>query len=312
MLLVLLCIGLSAFLMLSYPKTGIACLVVTGILTILIIIKSRRGFHKTLSDIAAVNASLDPNGRDLLDSFPMPVLVSDENGVIVWYNSRFANEVMGKDIVIEDTTIEQFTSGFGIDTIKKSPKMNVEFRDKKYTLFQNAVERREGELYVLYFEEDTELKNIKGIKEAKALNLAAIFELHSRLSIKEKESEENEIDGDYLYNKYKEKLSTSSQENLILIVLNSRRRILREKTLYIGTENNMLFSYKDIWRELLISQGKYFYLIHNHPGKSCSPSKEDKIFTSELFLESRRIKIPMIDHLIIGNDGYYSFLDVKK
>ncbi len=157
-----------------------------------------------------------------------------------------------------------------------------------------------------------ELKNIKGIKEAKALNLAAIFELHSRLSIKEKESEENEIDGDYLYNKYKEKLSSSSQENLILIVLNSRRRILREKTLYIGTENNMLFSYKDIWRELLVSQGKYFYLIHNHPGKSCSPSKEDKIFTSELFLESRRIKIPMIDHLIIGNDGYYSFLDVKK
>ena len=74
----------------------------------------------------------------------------------------------------------------------------------------------------------------------------------------------------------------------------------------------MVFSYKNIWSELIKNNGKYFYLIHNHPGKTCKPSKEDSIFTSELFLESNRMKIPMIDHLIIGNDGYHSFQAVKK
>ena len=160
-LLIVIALALCAVMMLHYPTAGLVCLLVTGFLAIITVIKTRRGFHKTLSDIAAVNASLDPSGRDLLDSFPMPVLVSDEDGVIVWYNSRFSNEVMGQDIVIEDTTIDQFTSGMGIETIKKNNSTDVEYNGKKYTLFQNPVERRDGDLYVLYFAEDTELKNTK-------------------------------------------------------------------------------------------------------------------------------------------------------
>ena len=157
-----------------------------------------------------------------------------------------------------------------------------------------------------------ELKNIKGIKEAKALNLVAIFELHNRLLMKEEEVEKIVATPEYLYSKYKGKLLSSHQENLVLIVLNSYKEIIHEKTLYVGTDKNMCYSYKDIWRELLNHNGRYFYLIHNHPDSSSYPSREDMAFTSELFLESRRIKIPMIDHLIIGEDGYYSFQKLKK
>ncbi len=158
----------------------------------------------------------------------------------------------------------------------------------------------------------SELTKFKGIKEAKALNLKAMFELHTRLTKKEMEEEEDEATSEYLFNKYKSLLENTDQEHLYLVILNSKRRIIRELRLYIGTENNMLFSYKKIWAELLKNNGKYFYLIHNHPGKTCKPSKEDTIFTSELFLESNRMKIPMIDHLIIGNDGYHSFQEAKK
>ena len=157
-----------------------------------------------------------------------------------------------------------------------------------------------------------ELKKQKGIKDAKALNLVAIFELHKRLSIREKEEEEVEISNDYLYNKYKTSLLSSHQENLLLIILNKRKRIIHEKTIYVGTEKNMCYSYKDIWRELLNHHGSSFYLIHNHPSGAAIPSKEDIVFTSELFLESDRIRIPMIDHLIVGEDGYYSFQNLKK
>lgn len=160
-LLIILALSLSAVVMLNYLEVGVGCLITTGLLAIITIIKERRGFRKTLSDIAAVNASLDPSGRDLLDSFPMPVLVSDEDGVIVWYNQRFSDEIMGKDIVIEDTKIDQFTSGVGIDTIKENIRMDVEYNGKKYSLFQNRVERRDGDLYVLYYDDDTDLKNIK-------------------------------------------------------------------------------------------------------------------------------------------------------
>ena len=159
----------------------------------------------------------------------------------------------------------------------------------------------------------SELKEVKGIKEAKAISLLAIFEFHKRLSIKVQEEEvDEEIDSEYLYNKYKDSLLASHQENLVIVILNKYRKIIFEKTLYIGTENNVAFSYKDIWRELLVHKGRSFYWIHNHPGGKATPSREDTIFTSELFLESKRIKIPLIDHLIIGENGYYSFQNLKK
>lgn len=158
----------------------------------------------------------------------------------------------------------------------------------------------------------TELKKNKGIKNSKALKLAAIFELHYRLSRKEEETNETVINTDYLYNKYKEKLLSNNQENLVLIMLDSRKKIIHEKTMYVGTDNKIIFSYKDIWRELLNYNARSFYLIHNHPTGKKEPSKNDIFFTSELFRESKRINIPMIDHIIVGKDGYHSFTDVKK
>lgn len=157
-----------------------------------------------------------------------------------------------------------------------------------------------------------ELKKEKGIKEAKAINLGAIFELANRIEIKNNDNVSSKISSEYLYNKYKTKLLGSNQESLYLIMLSHKNKILHEKVLYIGTENNVIFSYKDIWRELLTFHAKYFYLIHNHPGKSCEPSRQDVAFTSELYLESKRIQIPMIDHIIIGSDGYYSFSEEKS
>ena len=168
-------------------------------------------------------------------------------------------------------------------------------------------------LYNLSKAEIFELEKVKGIKDAKALNLSAIFELHKRLLTKETENVENvEVNAEYLYNKYKATLKSNHQEHLILIILNQSRKVIHEKTLYVGTEKNMCYSYRDIWRELYNHHGQYFYLIHNHPGHSSSPSKEDIIFTSELVIQSERLKTPMIDHLIIGENGYYSFQNMKK
>ena len=157
-----------------------------------------------------------------------------------------------------------------------------------------------------------ELCKVKGIKEAKAMNIAAIFEIHHRLLNKQNEIVQVKVTTDYLYNKYKEQMLRSHQENLVLIILNKTKKIIFEKLLYIGTEHNVIFSYKDIWRELFNHDGKFFYLIHSHPTGEANPSDKDIMFSEELFLESRRINSPMIDHLIIGTDGYYSFQKLEK
>ena len=152
----------------------------------------------------------------------------------------------------------------------------------------------------------------KGIKSNKALLLAAIFEIHKRLNIKKVEKEGEITNSDYLYKKYSPQLVDASQEVLILVLVNKRRNIIRESLLYKGTESDVVFSYKEMWRELFIHNAYGFYLIHNHPNNQANPSKKDVIFTGEIIRESQKIRIPMLDHLIIGDDGYYSFDKNKK
>ena len=155
------------------------------------------------------------------------------------------------------------------------------------------------------------LKKIKGIKESKALLISALFEVHNRLLVKEKEIEEVVIDSDFLYQKYRQILKDEKQEVLFLVIVDRRDRCIYECMLYKGTETNVIFSYKDMWRELYIHQAYAFYLIHNHPRQDAIPSVKDKIFTDEINNECNRIKIPLLDHIIIGADGYFSFKKMK-
>lgn len=157
-----------------------------------------------------------------------------------------------------------------------------------------------------------DMSKLKGIKSDKAIKIASIFEIHKRLNVKRVEKEGEIANSDYLYKKYSPQLAEASQEVLILVLVNKRRNIIRELLLYKGTESDVVFSYKEMWRELFVHNAYGFYLIHNHPNNQANPSKKDIIFTGEIIRESQKIRIPMLDHLIIGDDGYYSFDKNKK
>ena len=158
----------------------------------------------------------------------------------------------------------------------------------------------------------SELKKNKGIKNAKALNLEAIFEFHRRLLFKKYEQNDEIIDAEYLYNKYYPVLGRANQEQIIVVVLSKYKKIIHESILFKGGEDGVQISLSEIIKEVMSYGGKYFYLIHNHPNGSHQPSKQDTMATSYLFAESRRMKIPMLDHIIISINGYYSFKKMKK
>lgn len=151
----------------------------------------------------------------------------------------------------------------------------------------------------------------KGIKDKKGLSLQAAFELHRRISKRESEKTSQKVDCDYLYNRYKSELLHQDQEQLILVIVNRYRHITYECTLYKGTENNVLFSYKDVWKELVVHKADAFYLVHNHPHMPKTPSKWDRILTGELLIECKKKGVPLLDHIVIGEDGYYSFKKEK-
>ena len=152
--------------------------------------------------------------------------------------------------------------------------------------------------------------SFKGLKKAKALKLIAVLEIARRINEKQHlVSEEKEaVNSKSLYQRYSISLGRITQEVLAVIILNKNKQIIFEKILYLGDDGNISVNIRDILRLIMIHNGYYFYLIHNHPNGALLPSESDIILTKKLKEKTKHLNVHLIDHLIISQAGYYSFL----
>lgn len=150
----------------------------------------------------------------------------------------------------------------------------------------------------------------KGLKKANAFKLLAALEIARRINEKQilRQEETATVSSEYLYRRYFLKLSSESQEQLVIVILNKNKQIINEKILYIGNDGEIAVNYRDILRLLMIKNGYYFYLVHNHPNNTFEPSKADITFTKKISEKASQINVKLLDHIIISKDGYYSFL----
>jgi len=156
------------------------------------------------------------------------------------------------------------------------------------------------------------LTKIKGMGEVKAITLLSAIEL-GRRTIKMRAKENISItNAQIIYELYKYELINLKQENLIVLFLNTKKQIITSKTVFIGTINKIIVHSREIFYEAIKNCAVYIILIHNHPSGDPTPSKEDIEFTNEIKEVGLLIKIPLIDHIIIGNNKYYSFYDNNR
>ena len=166
-------------------------------------------------------------------------------------------------------------------------------------------------LYHLVQKPFSDLISTKGIGKVKAVKIIAAFEIAKRFNSLKGTPSEEPVSIDTIYQKYKNLTIYQNQESLYLIILNSYKKIVHEVNLYKGNENSVVCSWRQIVQQVLIHNGKYFYILHNHPSGDTSPSPQDIEFTSTLLRESKKLNIIMLDHLIISENGYFSFLESK-
>ena len=153
------------------------------------------------------------------------------------------------------------------------------------------------------------LINIKGIGKVKAITLLSSIELGRRVySI----SDSNNIklnNSKDIYNYIKEKLIYKKQEHFYCLYLDNNNVLLEDKLLFIGTLNKANIHHREIFKFAYINNSSKIILIHNHPSNNVLPSKEDIIITNKIKEIGIIQDIKVIDHLIIGNNNYYSFYD---
>ena len=157
-----------------------------------------------------------------------------------------------------------------------------------------------------------DFSKINGISNVTSIKLASILELSKRISEMKIEQVNAEINADYIYKKYNQKLLAFDQEVFGIIICDKNKNILSEKILYKGTGHRIYTDNKDIFREIFISGGSKFYIFHNHPSDDPLPSDFDIAFTFNLLKESKKYELDMLDHVIISHNGYFSFKEEKE
>lgn len=167
-----------------------------------------------------------------------------------------------------------------------------------------------GTLFNLSKARTITLKKQFGLNEITALKLEAIFEIYNRLNVFGSSDKYIIKCPNDIYRKYKY-LSEENREILLVIMLNNKKEIIREKILYIGSENCILLNIRELAVELLQINTKYYVLVHNHPDNFVKPSQQDIDATREIKEAIDCLSLKLLDHIIICSDSYFSFREHK-
>lgn len=146
-----------------------------------------------------------------------------------------------------------------------------------------------------------ELMKIKGLKQAKALELMACFELSKRL-LKEECQFKNIITNRCdLITWLKHEIGMKQQEHFMAIYLDTQNRMIRYKILFVGTLNTSIVHPREIFKEAVSCSAAKVIAVHNHPSGQCIPSQKDIELTRLLVKAGELMGIPLVDHIIVGN-----------
>lgn len=152
----------------------------------------------------------------------------------------------------------------------------------------------------------TEIMEIKGIGEAKAVEIKAALELGRRLiasSPQEKPKISSPADA---ANLLMSEMSLLEQEHLRLLLLDTRNNVLASPTVYVGSLNTSVIRVAELFRAALKENAAAIIVAHNHPSGDPSPSPEDINVTKQIVKAGEIIDIEVLDHIIIGQQRYVS------
>lgn len=156
-----------------------------------------------------------------------------------------------------------------------------------------------------------ELRQIKGIGPAKALELVAAFNLGKRFA--QEEPSQQKLDSpELIHELLGNEMRMLRTESLRVVLLDTRYRLMRIEPVSVGSVNESIAHPREIFRPAITYSAYAVIVVHNHPSGDPSPSQSDHSLTRRLAEAADLLQIKLLDHIIIGapadgNPGYFSF-----
>ena len=151
-----------------------------------------------------------------------------------------------------------------------------------------------------------EIMSIKGIGEAKAVQVMSAIEIGRRISNLTFEDRyvirSPEEGANYLMND----MRFLTQEHFVTLYLNTKNQVIHQQTIFIGSLNASIVHPREVFKEAFRRSAASIVCAHNHPSGDPAPSKEDINVTRRLVECGKMIGIDVLDHIIIGDKKYVS------
>ena len=154
-----------------------------------------------------------------------------------------------------------------------------------------------------------ELCQYNGIGEAKAISIIAALELGKRRSLSSVSERQTINNSREAYECFLSLIDDPSTENFLVAYLNQGNRIIKAERISHGGMTATLADPKVIFKNALLREATAIVIGHNHPSGVTKPSKEDKMLTKKLIFAGKTMDITVMDHIIIGDNDYFSFAE---
>ncbi len=220
-----------------------------------------------------------------------------------------------KNIPIEDTPEERlFSKGVEVLTDEELIALIIRTGNRSMTsvelsrLILNTFGREESPLIGLTKASLKDLTSINGIGKSKAAMIMAAVELGKRISRSSYNSKRRILTPDAMAELVMGELRFLDYEKFLVGMLNTKKELMCIRTISQGTLDRTIVHPRDVFKRAIEDSAHSIILVHNHPSGDPTPSKSDCDLTNNLVEVSKILDIKIVDHLIIGDNVFFSFL----
>ena len=147
----------------------------------------------------------------------------------------------------------------------------------------------------------TTLASTHGVGHAKATTIAAAFELGRRLRLDGGDDRPQVTTPEHIAALLHDEMQPLQQEEMRLVILDTKNRVLATPTLYRGTISSAPGRLAEVYRDAIRRNAAHMAMAHNHPSGDPTPSRDDIRFTRDAITAGELLGIDLIDHVVFGH-----------
>lgn len=154
-----------------------------------------------------------------------------------------------------------------------------------------------------------DLKKFKGIGEAKAISIVSAMELGRRRRTEEGVKRKQVTSSSDVYEYFADALADKQHEEFWILLLNRANKIISKELISRGGITGTVADCRLIFKMAIERNACSVILCHNHPSGNLKPSEADRTLTRKLIDGGKLLDVPVLDHIIFADNGYFSFAD---